>query len=410
MYTPWPFSRPVPGARRQGRGVRLREVQLRHADHEARRDGPRRAARPRDAQLPPLLHATRPSSQYPWITRQGRAASYLMGCLKAFAKSGFQRTFYDLGRVGYWGPQTQEEGRLRLRRPARAHERPDAEALAEADEGWVTMHGPKIEHKRRKGEQNAALRWRRSAPSSSTRQPAVPWPAVAAGAAQRRGRGAGLMPRGASVDAAVTTHAVRRAHRARTRSPAWPRCCRCAWRRTRHGAAVRPRRPRPLPARRRRRRWSTRPRCAACTACCARRWATPRRARVGARRRHAHRPTTCSRTAFRAPCRRLLKLLPAPLAARVLLAAIDAPCLDLRRQRPLQRPLRLAAGPPVVLTIRGNPLCRAWPPPRRPATTTPPPSNACSSVLVQARSQVREVACEACGDPECRFEIDWRRG
>ena len=35
MYTPWPFSRPLPGARRQGRGLRLREVQLRHADHEA---------------------------------------------------------------------------------------------------------------------------------------------------------------------------------------------------------------------------------------------------------------------------------------------------------------------------------------------------------------------------------------
>ena len=49
-------QRPVPGARRQGRGLRLREVQLRHPDHEARRDGPRRAARPGDEQLPPLLH------------------------------------------------------------------------------------------------------------------------------------------------------------------------------------------------------------------------------------------------------------------------------------------------------------------------------------------------------------------
>ena len=30
-------------------------------------------------------------------------------------------------------------------------------AIAEADAGWVTMHGPKIEHKRRQGELNAAM-------------------------------------------------------------------------------------------------------------------------------------------------------------------------------------------------------------------------------------------------------------
>jgi anaerobic magnesium-protoporphyrin IX monomethyl ester cyclase len=32
-----------------------------------------------------------------------------MGCLKAFLKSGFERTFYDLGRVGYWGPQSKKK-------------------------------------------------------------------------------------------------------------------------------------------------------------------------------------------------------------------------------------------------------------------------------------------------------------
>jgi anaerobic magnesium-protoporphyrin IX monomethyl ester cyclase len=32
----------------------------------------------------------------------------LLGCLKAFLKSGFQRTFYDLGKVGYWGPQSKK--------------------------------------------------------------------------------------------------------------------------------------------------------------------------------------------------------------------------------------------------------------------------------------------------------------
>jgi anaerobic magnesium-protoporphyrin IX monomethyl ester cyclase len=33
---------------------------------------------------------------------------YLLGCLYAFLKSGFERKFYDLGRVGYWGPQTKK--------------------------------------------------------------------------------------------------------------------------------------------------------------------------------------------------------------------------------------------------------------------------------------------------------------
>ena len=45
--------------------------------------------------------------QYPWEKDKLRR-KYLMGCLKAFLKSGFQRTFYDLGRVGYWGPQTKK--------------------------------------------------------------------------------------------------------------------------------------------------------------------------------------------------------------------------------------------------------------------------------------------------------------
>jgi anaerobic magnesium-protoporphyrin IX monomethyl ester cyclase len=29
------------------------------------------------------------------------------GLLKAFLKAGFERTFYGLGKDGYWGPQTK---------------------------------------------------------------------------------------------------------------------------------------------------------------------------------------------------------------------------------------------------------------------------------------------------------------
>ena len=43
---------------------------------------------------------------YPW-QGTGYRRKYLLGCLKAFLKAGFQRTFYDLGRVNYWGPQSR---------------------------------------------------------------------------------------------------------------------------------------------------------------------------------------------------------------------------------------------------------------------------------------------------------------
>lgn len=43
---------------------------------------------------------------YPW-RGTGFRRRYLLGCLYAFLKAGFQRTFYDLGKAGYWGPQTK---------------------------------------------------------------------------------------------------------------------------------------------------------------------------------------------------------------------------------------------------------------------------------------------------------------
>jgi len=92
--------------------------------------------------------------QYPW-TRDPVRRRYLMGCLKAFLKSGFERKFYDLGRVGYWGPQSKKKVDFKFESATR-RERPDAALVAQADEGWVTMHGPKIEMRRKKGEEIAA--------------------------------------------------------------------------------------------------------------------------------------------------------------------------------------------------------------------------------------------------------------
>jgi anaerobic magnesium-protoporphyrin IX monomethyl ester cyclase len=45
---------------------------------------------------------------YPWAGT-GLRRRYLLGCLKAFLKSGFERKFYDLGKVGYWGPQSKKK-------------------------------------------------------------------------------------------------------------------------------------------------------------------------------------------------------------------------------------------------------------------------------------------------------------
>jgi divinyl protochlorophyllide a 8-vinyl-reductase len=99
----------------------------------------------------------------------------------------------------------------------------------------------------------------------------------------------------------------------------------------------------------------------------------------------------------------LLKLLPSPLAARVLLTAIGRNAWTFVGSGQFSA----EAGRPVRLHIRHNPLCLGL------QAETP----ACDfyaatferlfQVLVHPRSNVREVACEACGDDECRFEIRW---
>jgi anaerobic magnesium-protoporphyrin IX monomethyl ester cyclase len=95
--------------------------------------------------------------QYPW-TRDRRRRSYLLGCLKAFAKSGFQRTFYDLGRVGYWGPQSRKKVDFGFDATrVRAVDGPSAALGVAPESEWVTMHGPKLERERRSREMIAKV-------------------------------------------------------------------------------------------------------------------------------------------------------------------------------------------------------------------------------------------------------------
>lgn len=45
---------------------------------------------------------------YPFAKGDPVRRRYLWGCLKAFLKSAFERKFYDLGKAGYWGPQSKK--------------------------------------------------------------------------------------------------------------------------------------------------------------------------------------------------------------------------------------------------------------------------------------------------------------
>jgi anaerobic magnesium-protoporphyrin IX monomethyl ester cyclase len=77
---------------------------------------------------------------YPF-TRDRRRRGYLLGCLKAFLKSGVRRTFYDLGKVGYWGPQSKAQVDFHFDESRRA---PATAAKAPHNALWKTMHRPKV--------------------------------------------------------------------------------------------------------------------------------------------------------------------------------------------------------------------------------------------------------------------------
>jgi anaerobic magnesium-protoporphyrin IX monomethyl ester cyclase len=81
--------------------------------------------------------------EYPWI-RDKVKRRYMLGCLKAFLKSGFERKFYDLGRVGYWGPQSKKnvDFGFDVKRT-----KEDTMAAASDDAVWSTMHFRKMERK-----------------------------------------------------------------------------------------------------------------------------------------------------------------------------------------------------------------------------------------------------------------------
>lgn len=100
---------------------------------------------------------------------------------------------------------------------------------------------------------------------------------------------------------------------------------------------------------------------------------------------------------------RLLKLMPAALAARVLLKAISRNAWTFVGSGRFE----VRHAPRLQILIHDNPLCRG-------VTTQAP---ACDfyaavfarlfAVLVHRRAEVVEVACQAMGEPACVFEPRW---
>ena len=107
------------------------------------------------------------------------------------------------------------------------------------------------------------------------------------------------------------------------------------------------------------------------------------------------------------PLQKVLRRLPAHWAARVLLAAIR------RNAWTFVGSGQFAASAgsgrcPAVLEIRGNPLCRGLRADAPACDYYAATFERLFATLVHPWSRVREVACEACGDDACRFEIRWQ--
>jgi anaerobic magnesium-protoporphyrin IX monomethyl ester cyclase len=81
------------------------------------------------------------------LERDKRRRSYLWAASRRSLKSGFQRTFYDLGRVGYWGPQSKKQVDFHFDHSAQRHVEDDAPPEGEAARGQRRRHDPRGERR-----------------------------------------------------------------------------------------------------------------------------------------------------------------------------------------------------------------------------------------------------------------------
>ena len=106
------------------------------------------------------------------------------------------------------------------------------------------------------------------------------------------------------------------------------------------------------------------------------------------------------------PAQAVLKRLPAPLAARMLLKAIGGHAWTFAGSGQFSA----TAGTPVVLEIRGNPMCRGLHLQAPGCDFYAATFERLFRVLVHPAARAVETHCEACGDDRCRFELRWDRG
>jgi divinyl protochlorophyllide a 8-vinyl-reductase len=106
------------------------------------------------------------------------------------------------------------------------------------------------------------------------------------------------------------------------------------------------------------------------------------------------------------PAQVLLKLLPARLAARVLLQAVSRHAWTFAGSG---RFAHLSDGSRIVLTLHDNPLCRGVVQDEPACAYYAATFERLFQVLVHPRARVVETQCEACGAGHCRFEVEWPR-
>jgi divinyl protochlorophyllide a 8-vinyl-reductase len=99
----------------------------------------------------------------------------------------------------------------------------------------------------------------------------------------------------------------------------------------------------------------------------------------------------------------VLKILPAPLASRALLAAIRRHAWTFAGSGSF----RAAPGNPAAVEIEGCPLCRGERSGRPLCGYYAAVFEKLFQTLVSPKANAAEVACEAMGAPACRFEIGW---
>lgn len=110
------------------------------------------------------------------------------------------------------------------------------------------------------------------------------------------------------------------------------------------------------------------------------------------------------------PLQAVLKRTPAKLAAGVLLSAIRRNSWTFTGGAEFSAQVtgaRSADAPRVVITLKNNPLCRGLHLQAPACDFYGATFEGLFQALVHPQARVVEVACEACGASECRFEIRW---